>query len=397
MKILKFLLFSAIILAIISVSDLFLLPLTENRSYPCDDVTLRETKQSYEAESEYTQAADFELRYDLTDPDLDVNSLELEGLKVINTQAEWKDYTEYCIKKGYVHIFFEVPENLPIETDSLMTASEITSVIIYTYPIHKNGYKKMGYTFTYTYAHDILTAVKNDSLSRLDEKKLAVYNAAKSFLSTISELSDYEKELAIHNYVCETITYSNDSARPDITNCYGGLIEGFGNCQAYTDAFSLLCGLEGFNCGRITCKADGTEHSLNYIVINGEYYFVDCTFDDGISDPERGYGLFYFNAAYDIMTISHTFSSLPFTPVQTINSNNYYLHNDLYADSPYSLEQVYKRIAENSPTGEILFNTQNGDASLTDIFTKAPCGYSKISVSKFTFGENYVVLKFTLS
>ncbi|MCC8013880.1 MAG: hypothetical protein LIO87_01685 [Eubacterium sp.] len=353
------------------------------------------TPVSYD-EGEVLEETYFELCYDLTDPDLDTSSLKFKGVKALNTEDEWKTYMDFCIKKGYVHIFFEVPEEMTPDTDYFLNAYDITAVTIYTYPPNR-GWKIMGYTLTYTYAHDILNAVKNNSLDRLDAKKLAAYNAAQSFLSTIEGLSDYEKELAIHNYVCEKITYSKDEALSDITNCYGGLINGLGNCQAYTDTFSLLCGLEGFDCGRAACKADGTDHSLNYIVINGGYYFVDCTFDDGISDPDRGYGLFYFNAPYDIISADHVFSELPFEPVYTIDEANWYYRNGLYAASPELLEQVYRNIAAQSSQGEILFNTQCGTASLTDIFTKFPCGYKRISVSKFTFGESYEILKFSLS
>lgn len=406
MKILKLIVFLLIVLTAVFAVENTMIPLKETHNYPSNDVSLSKAEtdtDNADISSDTTDGgeeflSDFEARYDLTDKNLSPNDLSFNGVKRIETVEQWKEYMDICIKRGYRFVFFEAPKELVFEPDTLMSANDITSAIIYTMPDFNDDTVLTGYGFTYTYSHDILEAVRDGNENSLDEKQRSALECARGFLATLPrDISDYEKELAIHNYVCGSITYTRDSSMEDIINCYGGLVLGRGNCQAYTDAFNLLCGLSGFESGRLTCTANGEEHSLNYIVINNVHYFTDCTFDDGIDDKDRGYGLFYFNVPYSVISINHTFDKLPFTPAEELDSNSYYMHYELFADSPYALEQVFSRLSESSSSGEILFDTSQGDASLAEIFQRRSyMGKSKISVSKYTFGK-YQLLKFSLS
>lgn len=338
----------------------------------------------------------FDSRYDIASANLDVNSLDFTDVTSISSSDEWESYVNNCIANEYHYMFFEAPSDMTFNLDKIMKTSQVTAITIYTISGGDSGNTVTGYNFTYTYSHDILEAMNTGTTGSLDTKMKAALETAANFVSGLSG-SDYDKELAIHNYVCSKITYSNDSSNADITNCYGGLVLGRGNCQAYADSFDLLCGLAGLTTGRIGCTANGAEHSLNYIRLDGQYYFVDCTFDDGISDLERGYGLFYFNLPYSIISQDHSFDYIPFAHSQVLNSYNYYLHNNIYADSADSLAQAYASIVSSgSSSGEIIFYAGNGDSALTDIFTANPCGYTNISTQKFSFG-NYQILKFTLS
>ncbi|MCD7905656.1 MAG: hypothetical protein LUG24_08875 [Clostridiales bacterium] len=373
----------------------------EEQFTPDHELASTDTLEDYSAGDAATTgssgsaSADFDSRYDLRSESLDVNSLDFSGVTEISSADEWENCLSKCIAKDYHYVFFKAPSSLSVNLDKIMKTNQITAITIYTVPVNGEDKTITGYNFTYTYSHEILAAIDNGTTGSLDSKKQEALKTAQSFVSTLSG-SDYDKELAIHNFVCAKITYSNDSSSSDITNCYGGLVLGSGNCQAYSDSFDLLCGLVDIPTGRIGCVANGTEHSLNYVQLGGQYYFVDCTFDDGISDLERGYGLFYFNLPYSVITQDHSFEYVPFALSQGLDYNSYYVKNNLYADSADSLTQIYTSLASNGTTGEILFNSANGDTALTDIFSANPCGYSSISTQKFTFGS-YQILKFTLS
>ena len=342
-----------------------------------------------------TPLTPFETRYDLTDKNLAVNTLDFSGVKEINTVAEWETYVKACVDRGYHFVFFKAAPGLTFDLNSFMNKYGITYTVTHTIP--RSGVTYTGYEFTYTYSYDILCAVKNGKESTLTAKQQQALQAARTFLAALpAEMSDYEKELAIHNYVCGAIEYTKDPALENYTDCYGGLILGRGNCSAYTDSFNLVCGLAGFTTGRVLCTVDGGLHSVNYILLDGEYYFVDCTFDDGIESP-RGYGYFYFNLPYSIITKTHVLQGMPFTPTPGTDAKGYYQHYGTYADSPAALLEVYKKLASASTSGEILFNTANGTASLVDLFqTYHPQGATKISVSKTMIG-NYQILRFTLN
>ncbi|MCH5213148.1 MAG: hypothetical protein J1G06_09040 [Oscillospiraceae bacterium] len=344
--------------------------------------------------SEASYLTPFESRYDLTSNHLIVDDLNFNGVKEVNTNSEAEEYMQACVDRGYHYVFFRASSGVKFDLNSFMNKNEITYVVIYT--ITRSGKTYTGYEFTYTYSYDILKAVAAGKESTLNTKQQQVLKVAKDFIASLpAEMTDYDKELAIHNYVCEKLSYMNDNKLENITDCYGGLILGRGNCTAYTDSFNLLCGLVGLDTGRVICTVNGGAHALNYINIDGEYYFVDCTFDDGI-DSSIGYGLFYFNMPYSAITKTHNLPNLPFVPTEGTNSYGYYQRNGMYADSPDELMRLYKQLADTAGTGEILFNTANGNASLSDMFHEYPAGKTTISTSICTIGQ-YKILKFTLN
>ena len=347
------------------------------------------------ADAGTTTLTPFESRYDLTDSKLVVDKLNFDGVKEVKTAAEWEEYVKACVDRGYHFVFFKPSSGLKVDLNAFMNKNNITYAVTYT--ITRSGKTYTGYEFTYAYATDILNAVKAGKESSLSEKQQKALSVAKTFLAGLPEgMSDYDKELAIHNFVCEKISYTNEQPKENITDCYGGLVLGRGNCTAYTDSFNLLCGLAGLKSGRVLCTTDAGAHSINYIEIEGQYYFVDCTFDDGI-ESDRGYGLFYFNLPYSVISKTHALKDVPFELVPGTNSKGYYQHSGTYADSPAALKQIYKKLADTSAGGEILFNTANGSAALVDLFREYhPKGKDKISVSTCTIG-NYQILKFSLN
>ncbi len=343
-----------------------------------------------------TQEYGFETRYNLRDENLDVYNMTFDDVIELSSLEDCYNYARLCIERNYYYCFFKTPKSLSPDTNVIMNSSDITKTVIYNISSY-DDFNIIGYKFTYTYSHEILKCVNNGTEFALTEKQSAALAKAREFISTLENMDDYEKELSIHNYVCETITYTKDENEDNITDCYGGLALGRGNCQAYTDTFNLLCALAGFTSGRVTGKGSDTDHSWNYIKINNGYYFVDCTFDDGIEDNERGYGLFYFNVPSSVLSIDHSWENLTFTPAEELDYFNYYVHYGFYANSIGSLRQIYDSIVTGgSSTGEIMFNTSNGDADLTKIFTSSPHGYTKINVSKYSIGE-FDVLKFKLT
>ena len=320
--------------------------------------------------------------YDLTAENLDLNNMNFEGVLRVESKEEWYNYVNDCISRGFHYVLFSTPSEVEYDVKPIMDRNSVTGVVITT--MRRGDTTVTAYKFTYSLSTEILRKLDKAGADALDEKQSAVYAKAQEFVNSVSYMSDYEKTLAIHNYVCENLTYLRSSDSEDTTSCYAGLILGSGNCQAYTDSFDLLCGLAGIKSGRMTGTASDEEHSWNYVVLDGKLYFTDCTFDDGISDEERGYGLFYFNLPYSVISQTHTEKFIPdgYALAGSLDNNNFYVRNNSYAGSPYELEQIYNALADNNSSGEILFNTAKG--------------YSKINTSKFSF-VNYEVIKFKLS
>ncbi len=103
-----------------------------------------------------------------------------------------------------------------------------------------------------------------------------VEDEADKALSYIDDsMTDYDKALAIHDYLVVNHSYDVNS---QIRNIYEFFKEGKGVCQGYAQAYAYLlkkCGVEvGY------ALSDEMDHMWNMVKIDGEWYHVDVTFDD---------------------------------------------------------------------------------------------------------------------
>ncbi|MGN1222245.1 MAG: transglutaminase domain-containing protein, partial [Christensenellales bacterium] len=128
-----------------------------------------------------------------------------------------------------------------------------------------------------------------------------VYNKAKQILIEICDdsMTDYQKALAIHDYIVFNTSYDDYGLANTANNTIGyyHYIEsvfdnGFAVCDGYAKAFSLLCNMEGIKTITISGATDSenissTGHAWNKIYLdadgNGtkEWLSVDLTWDDG--------------------------------------------------------------------------------------------------------------------
>ena len=112
---------------------------------------------------------------------------------------------------------------------------------------------------------------------------------------TTADMSDEEVELAINQYLCDTIIYDegalanaeeNDFMYVDPTfndsfTAYGALINGKCVCSGYAAAFKLLCDKAGLESIVVTGILDGgLSHAWNKIKLEDEWQIVDVTNND---------------------------------------------------------------------------------------------------------------------
>ena len=128
----------------------------------------------------------------------------------------------------------------------------------------------------------------------------AVEDAAAQILSGITEdMSDYEKELYIHDALASHITYENGENAHDI---YGALAEGKAVCDGYAEAFQYLLREAGIQSYIAVGTGNGGAHAWNYVRIDGEYYQVDLTWDDQGDELYHA----YFNVTDTMIQEDHT-------------------------------------------------------------------------------------------
>ena len=108
------------------------------------------------------------------------------------------------------------------------------------------------------------------------------------------ELTDYERELAVHDWMIDWAEYDRNSldhaagdwTDPDFETPYGLLIRQTGICRGYASTFQLFMKLIGIPCVTVEGMSHGgtDEHAWNLVELDGEWYCVDVTWDDPISN-----------------------------------------------------------------------------------------------------------------
>ncbi|QHW31626.1 hypothetical protein GZH47_12755 [Paenibacillus rhizovicinus] len=175
-----------------------------------------------------------------------------------------------------------------------------------------------------------------------DTRAKTVDQMARQILAAIIKpgMSDYERELAIHDYLVLHTAYDYDNFRKgtvpaDSYTMYGLLVNGIAVCQGYAYTAQLLLRMAGIETYYVRGTAGGGPHAWNKVKIDGAYYDLDVTWDDPVPDEagEQAYG--YFNVTDDELRLDHTWTDK--LPQATAKTLNYHVYNGLTVDSSAAL------------------------------------------------------------
>ena len=98
--------------------------------------------------------------------------------------------------------------------------------------------------------------------------------------------SDREKELAIHDFILENVTY--DKLKKQYSHeIIGPLQQGVGVCEGIAKTVKLLCGCLGIECVIAVSEAAPDRgiryrHAWNVLKMGGNWYHLDATFDNSL-------------------------------------------------------------------------------------------------------------------
>lgn len=129
-----------------------------------------------------------------------------------------------------------------------------------------------------------------------------IINAVNYFINDYitPNMSDFEKEIQIIKYLVENVTYDVDELANDSHfindsyKAYGALVNHKAVCSGYAKAFDLLakkCGLSSIVVTGEAINSDNQNgpHAWNQIYLDSEWYNVDVTFEDPITNIKLGF------------------------------------------------------------------------------------------------------------
>lgn len=273
-------------------------------------------------------------------------------------------------KKAYNHILSEIlnadtqfPQMIQIP---LMTGEKLTEVIQalnYDNPtimcfsrsntiVSSEGlcYFEPGYAMTPSEQR-----MKNNTLDTICD----------GILSQLPEsATEFETELFIHDYIVNNCTYDFEVAETSST-AFSCLSDGLSACEGYSKAAKLLCEKAGLECYTVSGDAvnfDGkTEgHMWNIIKIDGEYYHLDVTWDDPVTeDEEQTLSHIYMNLSTDEISTDH-FGFVHFFDCESTAANYFKKTNRLFGKLGTDEVNRLKKVLASSNNGhsEIKFNSE---------------------------------------
>lgn len=159
----------------------------------------------------------------------------------------------------------------------------------------------LGNTYRYSYnSRTILDYIPSYLMEgrELEEAKVKFEAECKKLLLGLNtSMSDYQKELILHDRITSMVTYTEgDNAH----SAYGAIVEKKSVCEGYAEAFQYLLHRIGIQSFLVLGYANEA-HEWNMVRIDGEYYHVDLTWDDNENHIYHS----YFNLTDDMIKEDH--------------------------------------------------------------------------------------------
>lgn len=166
---------------------------------------------------------------------------------------QMKDYSS-----SYTTVYKMEYDYLPstVSTCTIVSGGEYQLyVFVQTTTSGSNGYAN---TVNFTIADD-------SSHTSLTEKVASVVSSCRAG-------TQWQTALNIHDWIVNNVYY-------DLNLQYYGadmILRGYGVCDSYSKAYCMLCKQAGISVYRVT----NDDHAWNAVYLDGNWYFVDCTWDD---------------------------------------------------------------------------------------------------------------------
>lgn len=170
-----------------------------------------------------------------------------------------------------------------------------------------------------------------------DEKSAEMKICRDMVISQLSDPEDeWQTELEIHDYIIQNCSYKLEDNDFNYSSAYGCLVNGQAACEGYSKAAKYIFDKVGIESALVSGTASGNgekpgEHMWNIVRINGDYYHLDCTWDDPVSNSDKGVRLYtYFNLSDEAIGKNHY--DFSYDPGCKSSEENYYVKQHLCFD-----------------------------------------------------------------
>ncbi len=242
------------------------------------------------------------------------------------TPQEQKVYSVILQKIYAMPEKIEIPEMGSSDLNKIFTAISYDNPDLFFLGLNCRVYTEGLKTFF----EPSYTMTLADYQKQLDELKTiipVVIQGAQKYSSL------YEKELYVHDYIISNCVYIAPEGSPNANSMYGCLVEGKASCEGYSRAFQYLMNVLNIDNRLVTGESaeDGVNyvgHMWNYVVLDGEGYFVDVTWDDPKTATQVLRHTFFNVSTNDILVEHRNIEQT--IPLTTATKYNYFIKENAF-------------------------------------------------------------------
>lgn len=263
---------------------------------------------------------------------------------------------------------YDMPESIEIPRINALQLDEVFSALLYDNPdLFFVGRKCTLLTALFETSCSIDYILDKEEYLK---QKAELDAACRKVIDSLSNPEDnWQTELEIHDYIVENCDYKIEENELVYSSAYGVLVNGLAACEGYSRAAKLLmdmAGIESVMLSGISTNQDGTEgpHMWNAVKLDGEYYYLDCTWDDPVGDNGTSVKTYaYFNIDTETISVSHSEFSYDFECSST--AANYYVRTGRFfetydrSDEAVLAGLIAKSLDSGEKTIEIRFDNED--------------------------------------
>ena len=180
-------------------------------------------------------------------------------------------------------------------------------------------------------------------------------------------MSDYQKELALHDYLLKHCVYGHGSEDKEYEyRAYGALVEGQAVCNGYAEAMALLLSCAGVenryvvgtaNSGSRSTQQAASDngrtenHAWNLVRVNGTWYHLDSTWDDPVGEKEL-VSHAYFNVSDEVLRRDHSWNEEKYEVCPDM-SWNYFFREHTFFDRGSAMSEYLSQKLAIHPYGTV--------------------------------------------
>ena len=190
---------------------------------------------------------------------------------------------------------------------------------------------------------------KEDSLTAEEYAKQVIKQIIKV------DMEDVEKVRVVHDYIILNTAYDAENLEAgtipkESFTAEGVLFQGKAVCQGYAETFELFMKLLGIDCKFVEGKdlKTGVSHAWNMVLLDGDWYQIDVTWDDPLPDQKGKAQYKYFLVTDKVMAADHSWNTKKYPACDSVEYR-YYIYKDYIIGS---IEEYEDKFIELYNSGE---------------------------------------------